>query len=106
MLVHLQPDVVKLDKEIVQGLPGRLSRAVVAAIVNIAHSYGGRVVAECIETAEQADAARDLDVDLGQGWFFGRPEERAQRLRRTSPTRSGPAPVPQDLGVSRSVLSA
>jgi EAL domain-containing protein (putative c-di-GMP-specific phosphodiesterase class I) len=79
MLVRLEPDVVKLDKDIVQGLPGRLSAAVVTAIVSMTHSYGGRVLAECIETVEQADAARELGVDLGQGWFFGRPEERQQR---------------------------
>ena len=79
MLVRLEPDVVKLDKEIVQALPGPLSRAVVAAVVSMTHSYGGRVIAECIETAEQADAARELDVDLGQGWFFGRPEERERQ---------------------------
>lgn len=76
MLVRLKPDIVKLDKVIVQALPGPLSEAVVAAVVGITHSYGGRVLAECIETEEQADAARALDVDLGQGWFFGRPEER------------------------------
>lgn len=84
MLVQLQPDVVKLDKDIVQALPGPLSKAVVAAVVSITHSYGGRVVAECIETTEQADAARELDVDLGQGWYFGRPEERERQPRRPS----------------------
>jgi EAL domain-containing protein (putative c-di-GMP-specific phosphodiesterase class I) len=73
-VVRLQPDVVKLDKEIVQGLPGPLSRAVVSAVVDIAHAYGGTVLAECIETQAQADAARELGVDLGQGWFFGKPE--------------------------------
>lgn len=83
MLVRLQPDVVKLDKEIVQALPGPLSRAVVEAVVSMTHSYGGRVVAECIETSEQAAAARDLGVDLGQGWFFGRPEERERRPGRS-----------------------
>jgi diguanylate cyclase (GGDEF)-like protein/PAS domain S-box-containing protein len=79
LLVRLQPDVVKLDKDIVQQLPGAVSAAVVAAVVDITHSYGGQVLAECIETAEQADAARELGVDLGQGWFFGRPQERARQ---------------------------
>ncbi len=95
MLVRLRPDVVKLDKEIVQALPGQLSRAIVGAVVSITHSYGGRVVAECIETAEQADAARELDVDLGQGWFFGKPEERGRPALQAVAGRHGP--VHEDL---------
>ena len=88
LLVRLQPDVVKLDKDIVQALPDRLSKAVVAAVVGITHSYGGRVLAECVETAEQADAARELGVDLGQGWFFGRPEERERPPAVAAPVAS------------------
>ena len=71
LLVGLQPDVVKLDKEIVQALPSVTASAVVTAIVDIAHSYGGVVLAECIETEAQAAAALELGVDLGQGWLFG-----------------------------------
>jgi EAL domain-containing protein (putative c-di-GMP-specific phosphodiesterase class I) len=77
LLVRLQPDIVKLDKEIVQALPGPTATAVVAAIVEIVHSYGGLVLAECVETEEQADAASGLHVDLAQGWLFGRPERPA-----------------------------
>lgn len=73
LLVQLRPDFVKLDKDIVQSLPDPVSSAVVAAIVDITHAYGGLVLAECVETQEQADAARELGVDLGQGWLFGRP---------------------------------
>ena len=73
MLVRLQPDFVKLDKDIVQALPDPVSSAVVQAIVQITHAYGGTVLAECIETEEQAVAARELGVDLGQGWHYGRP---------------------------------
>ena len=77
LLVRLRPDIVKLDKDLVQSLPGAVGASVVAAIVDITHSYGGLVLAECVETAEQEDAARDLGVDLGQGWAFGRPERPA-----------------------------
>jgi EAL domain-containing protein (putative c-di-GMP-specific phosphodiesterase class I) len=84
-LVLLQPDVVKLDKELVQALPDRVSRAVIEAIVRMTHSYGGLVLAECVETREQAQAATDLGVDLGQGWLFGRPE---RRISQTPPARS------------------
>lgn len=65
MLVRLQPDVVKLDKEIVQALPDPASVAVMQAVVDITHSYGGKVLAECVETAEQAEVAAGLGVDLG-----------------------------------------
>ena len=77
MLVRLRPDIVKLDKELVQALPGPVSEAVVSAIVSITHAYGGLVLAECVETQEQAQAALDLGVDLGQGWLFGRPTRRS-----------------------------
>ncbi len=76
-LVRLQPDVVKVDKDIVQALPGPVAASVVEAIVGITHSYGGLVLAECIETVEQAVAAEELGVDLGQGWHLGRPVRHA-----------------------------
>lgn len=91
LLVRLQPDIVKLDKEIVQALPGPTSAAVVTAIVEIAHSYGGLVLAECVETEEQAEAAKELHVDLAQGWLFARPERRIVQVAPT-PGWSGPAP--------------
>jgi len=95
MLVRLQPDFVKLDKEIVQRLPEPVSRAVVAAVVEITHAYGGKVLAECVETAEQASAALELGVDLGQGWLFGRPEERpgaaSQAVAGTVPSQAADA---------------
>lgn len=82
MLVRLQPDIVKIDKDIVQGLPQTVSAAVVSAVLDITHAYGGQVLAECVETQAQADCARELGVDLAQGWFFGRPLERADAAAR------------------------
>lgn len=73
LLVRLQPDVVKLDKSIVLALPEAVSLAIVAAVVSITHAYGGQVLAWCVETAGQAAAAKELGVDLAQGWYFGRP---------------------------------
>jgi EAL domain-containing protein (putative c-di-GMP-specific phosphodiesterase class I) len=93
LLVRLQPDIVKLDKEIVQALPGPTSTEVVGAVVKIVHSYGGLVLAECVETEEQAEAAADLHVDLAQGWFFGRPERHLPMGTPAShPVRPAPEP--------------
>jgi EAL domain-containing protein (putative c-di-GMP-specific phosphodiesterase class I) len=38
VLIRLQPHIVKLDKEIVQALPGPVGETVVAAIVEIVHA--------------------------------------------------------------------
>ena len=107
LLVRLRPDVVKLDKDIVQALPDATSRAVVSAIVEIAHSYGGQVLAECVETEEQAAVATDLGVDLGQGWLFGRPQRpatAASAAGRAAPVRGrtpGSQPAPAVVGPDR-----
>jgi diguanylate cyclase (GGDEF)-like protein/PAS domain S-box-containing protein len=102
LLVRLRPDIVKLDKDLVQALPDATSVAVVTAIVEMVHSYGGQVLAECVETEEQAAVATDLGADLGQGWLFGRPE------RRTATTTTGVAKttvaaVPVEVEVSAEV---
>jgi len=73
VLARLQPDVVKLDRALVQDLDPAASRAVIGAVVDITHSYGGLVLAEGIETEREADQVVRLGVDLAQGWFYGRP---------------------------------
>jgi EAL domain-containing protein (putative c-di-GMP-specific phosphodiesterase class I) len=76
----LRPDVVKLDKALVNRLDSAAARAVVGGLVELAHSLGAVVVAEGVETQARADQARQLGVDLGQGWLFGRPARPAAEL--------------------------
>lgn len=76
LLVRLRPDVVKIDREIVQTLPGPTARALIGAVVDIAATMGTTVLVEGVETAVQADAARALGVELAQGYHFGRPVAR------------------------------
>lgn len=49
------------------------TRAIVSAIIEMAHALGLSVVGEGIETAEQLRVMRDLGCDLGQGFYFARP---------------------------------
>lgn len=70
----LEPDVIKIDRSIIARLPSPGAVAVVTALVTIGGEFGGRVLAEGVETSQEAAVARDLGVDLAQGWFFGRPE--------------------------------
>jgi EAL domain-containing protein (putative c-di-GMP-specific phosphodiesterase class I) len=73
-IVLTRPDVIKLDRTLVDGVAvDPTLTTLVRSLVDFAHGCGARVVAEGIETAIDADALRALDVDLGQGWHYGRP---------------------------------
>ena len=65
---------LKIDMSFVRRLgTERRADAVVAAIVELAHAHDLTVVAEGVETAEQAAALRAMGCEHGQGWLFGRP---------------------------------
>jgi EAL domain-containing protein (putative c-di-GMP-specific phosphodiesterase class I) len=73
LLAAVRPDVVKLDKALVQELPDEGARVVLRAVTELAHQLGAAVVAEGVETERLADEVTALGADLGQGWLFGRP---------------------------------
>jgi diguanylate cyclase (GGDEF)-like protein/PAS domain S-box-containing protein len=84
-LKRLPITMLKIDRTFISDVTEDDSdRAIVVSIVNIAKAFGLRVVAEGIETDEQAQFVRDLGCDDGQGFRLGRaqsPEEFAQLLR-------------------------
>ncbi len=73
LLAAIRPEVVKLDKGLVQELPDDGVRTVVRAVIELAHSLGAVVVAQGVETERLAEQVAELGADLGQGWLFGRP---------------------------------
>ena len=73
-LKGLPVDEVKVDKGFIDGIAHDDSdRAVVRAVVDIAHTLGLRVVAEGIEHAEQDQVLAALGVDEVQGYLHARP---------------------------------
>ncbi|MBU6513441.1 MAG: EAL domain-containing protein [Betaproteobacteria bacterium] len=67
-------DELKIDRSFVSGIEEQASdRAIVAAIVTMAHGLGLRVVAEGVETQAQLDFLRQRDCDFAQGYWFARP---------------------------------
>jgi EAL domain-containing protein (putative c-di-GMP-specific phosphodiesterase class I) len=66
--------VVKIDGEFSQGIATDIdNQALVAAMIAIARQFDMLVVAEAVETAEEAAALRRLGVDCMQGYAFGLP---------------------------------
>ncbi len=73
-LKGLPVDEVKIDKGFVDGLSSDpADRAVVRAVVDIAHTLGLRVVAEGVEQEGQEGILRGLGVDEVQGYLHARP---------------------------------
>jgi EAL domain-containing protein (putative c-di-GMP-specific phosphodiesterase class I) len=100
LLAAVRPEVVKLDKALVQELPDDGARTVLKAVTDLAHQLGAVVVAEGVETERLADEVTALGADLGQGWLFGRPvrprppvEESEGRWQPARPRDVGPVEV-------------
>ena len=78
-LHHLPVTVLKIDRSFVADVASDPSAlAIAGSIVELARTVGLTVVAEGVETVEQADLLRTLGCDAGQGWLWGRamsPEE-------------------------------
>jgi diguanylate cyclase (GGDEF)-like protein len=73
-LKGLSVDEVKIDKTFVDDVVrDAADRAVVRAVVDIAHTLGLRVVAEGVEEPEQHELLQALGVDEIQGYLHGRP---------------------------------
>ena len=72
-LKHFDVDTVKIDRIFVNDLGDETGSAIVHAIATLAHNLGSRVVAEGVETFEQAAALRALDCDGFQGYLYSRP---------------------------------
>jgi EAL domain-containing protein (putative c-di-GMP-specific phosphodiesterase class I) len=73
-IADLSPEVVKLDRGLIVNLrEGTRQHRLVRAIVRLCEDLGTTVVAEGIETAEEARAVLDTGAHYGQGFFFARP---------------------------------
>jgi diguanylate cyclase (GGDEF)-like protein len=95
-LLTVPVDIIKIDKSFVDRLaPRNASMAIVEGLLQIARKLDVRVIAEGIETEEQADLLQSVGCVLGQGYLFSRAvdrhattillSERAQRPERPTP---------------------
>jgi diguanylate cyclase (GGDEF)-like protein len=68
-------DELKIDRSFVNGLGQSDDRNLVAAIIGIAHALGLDVVAEGVETQQQASELVTLGCRSAQGYYYGRPQD-------------------------------
>jgi EAL domain-containing protein (putative c-di-GMP-specific phosphodiesterase class I) len=81
----LAPSVVKIDKNLITGLPdSQRQQRLLAGIVRLCTDLGARVVAEGIETEDEFLASRDAGAHYGQGFLWARPAAPLPTIR-TSP---------------------
>lgn len=73
-LSKLPIDCIKIDRSFVTNINEDQNNAsIVAAIMSIAKSLDLEVVAEGVETEEQAEFLRSVDCDIFQGFLYSRP---------------------------------
>lgn len=71
---ELQPDYVKIDKYFTRDVSRHAHNLLtLKALLQIADTFGTALVAEGLETADDARVIRDLGISYGQGYFLGRP---------------------------------
>ncbi|MDR3514784.1 MAG: EAL domain-containing protein [Azospirillaceae bacterium] len=72
-LCDLKVDFLKIDGELVRRAADRGDTTVLSAITRLATATGVQMIAEQIETAEQARMMQSLGIRFGQGYLYGRP---------------------------------
>lgn len=73
-LQKLPADIVKIDRSFVSDMVnGNRERVLVRSMMELSHSLGYRVVAEGVETQEEADLLQAMGCDEIQGYWLSRP---------------------------------
>jgi diguanylate cyclase len=100
MLRRLPIDVLKIDRAFVSEIGQDASaRAVSASIIALAHQLGKRIVAEGVETEEQARWLTEAGAEELQGYLFSRPITAAELAKHLG----GRPPVDVATAVAASV---
>lgn len=91
-LLNFPVDIIKIDKSFVDQMSdGGAGEIIVKAIIDMANGLAMRVIAEGVETADQAMQLKRLGCRFAQGYFFDRAADRdrtTEALRLDIPRRS------------------
>ena len=77
-IVLLEPDIVKIDKELIQGVASDdWKERVLRRLIRLTDALGVEVVAEGVEGRNDLHLLRDLGIGFGQGFLWAEPMEAA-----------------------------
>jgi EAL domain-containing protein (putative c-di-GMP-specific phosphodiesterase class I) len=86
----LKPDIVKLDRSITAAAArDGLMRRSLPNLSSLIHEAGAMVLLEGVESEDEAIVGMEADVDLYQGYLFGRPGPLCQRIVQGETTPAG-----------------
>lgn len=72
---ELRPEIVKIDKYFIHDVAVEPVKVqTLRGLTRFAETFGTTLVAEGIETEDELRVVRDLGIELGQGWFLGKPQ--------------------------------
>lgn len=72
-LIHLPASTLKIDRSFICSMiHKKYSRKIISSIIGLGRSLDMEVIAEGVETQEQAELLRSMGCEYAQGFFFGR----------------------------------
>jgi len=75
-LSHLQRfpiDALKIDQSFVRKIDTLDGVSIIRAIINLGRSLGMKIVAEGVETDQEATILESMGCEVAQGYYFSRP---------------------------------
>jgi len=87
LLTNFNFDIVKLDKSFIDNIVSGKSKTdeiVVRSIADMLRELNMKIIAEGVETAEQAKLLLGINITMAQGYLYDKPlrlEEFSQRLK-------------------------
>lgn len=74
LLHHLKPDYIKVDRSIVQNIAHNdVNDAIIESLVKMGTRLNIEIIAEGVETKEEAAVLKKLDIDYVQGYYYMQP---------------------------------
>lgn len=82
MISLLEPDIVKIDRHFIKTLEENFfSKSFIEFTVSTCHRLNMMVAADGIETSSHLTKVVNMGVDLLQGFYLGKPEEKIKKIQ-------------------------